>query len=165
MTCSCMSVCAWFPTYYFLYLMIIAIPTFCSFVHMHLICACNIHSFSLARICQIECFRHAPSYLVTWKAFPNALLFPLSLYDREMAQLSPPDAQAPGKQQPMQPQQPAPAAVVAVAIKLSPLLACGPARVVCTDRGAVRYTEHHEPTDAVRLRGRWPLQRVRHGDL
>ena len=45
-----------------------------------------------------------------------------------------------------------------------PLLACGPARVVCTDRFAVCHTEHHEPMDAVRLRHRCPLQRVRHGD-
>ena len=37
---------------------------------MHLICACKIHSFSLARICWIECFRHALSYLVTRRAFP-----------------------------------------------------------------------------------------------
>ena len=93
---------------------------------MHLICACNIHSFSLARICRIECFRHAPSYLVTRTAFPSVLSSPLSLYDREMAQLPPPDAQAPGEQQPLQPQQPAPAAVVAVAIKLPPFWPADP---------------------------------------
>lgn len=44
---------------------------------------------------------------------------PLSPYDREMAQPSPLDAQAPDKQQPLQPQQPGPAAVTVVAaIKL-----------------------------------------------
>ena len=93
---------------------------------MHLICACNIQSFSLACICWIECFRHAPSYLVTRTAFPSALSSPLSLYDREMAQLPPPDAQPPSEQQPLQPQQPAPATVVAVAIKLPPFRPADP---------------------------------------
>ena len=99
---------------------------FCFFVHMHLIYACNIHSFSLARICRIECFRHAPSYLVTRTAFPRTLSSQLSPYDREMAQLPPQDAQAPDGQQPLQPQPPAPAAVAAVAIKLPPFWPADP---------------------------------------
>ena len=39
------------------------------FLLLFLICACTIHSFSLARICRIECFRHALSYLVTQTAY------------------------------------------------------------------------------------------------
>ena len=44
------------------------------------------------------------------------------------------------------------------------LLAREPACVVRTDRGTVLYQEHHEPKDAVRVRGRSLLQRVRRGD-
>ena len=140
-------VIAWLPTYYFLYLLIIAIPTFCIFVHMHLICACNIHSLSLACICRIECFRHAPSYSVTWTAFPSTLSSPLSLNDRKMAQLLPPDTQAPGEQQPMQPQQPAPAVVTAVAIKLPPFwpadLLVWFAQIEASDRLCGTYFVNH----------------------
>ena len=55
---------------------------------------------------------------MTWTPFASALSSPLAPYDREMAQLPPSDAQPPSEQQLLQPQQPAPAAVTAVAIKL-----------------------------------------------
>ena len=76
---------------------------------MHLIYVCNIHY--VARICRIECFRHAPSYLVTQTPFSQ-----LSLYNCQMAHLLPQEAQAHDEQQP---QQPAPPLITAVAIKLS----------------------------------------------
>ena len=41
-------------------------PYFCSFVRMHLIYACHIHSLHCT-ICRIECFGHAPSQVCPFR--------------------------------------------------------------------------------------------------
>ena len=138
-------------------------PSFSSYVHMHLIYACRVHS--------LHC-----TYMSDRVFRTCSVIFgdPAAFYQRFIVSTdflrSPDGSTTPTEHSDTQ----RAAAATAPSAHSShshgrrhqaaSLLACGPARVVRTDQGTVFYQEHHEPTDAFHVRGRSPLQRVRHRD-